>query len=62
MPTAGAPAATRTFRIWDGVGSGQRDGAIQPAGGVVIDAEMRTQFSVLLDYLFDWGWLSNPVP
>lgn len=62
MPTAGAPAATRTFRIWNGAGAGQQDGNINPVGGTVIDAEVRSTVAAILDYLHGWGWVTNPSP
>lgn len=61
MPTAGVPAATRTFRIWDGAGTGQQT-VLPPSGGAVQDTECRDKLQELLVALFNWGWLSNPLP
>ncbi len=62
MPRGSAPAATLTFRIWNGAGAGQQDGNINPSGGSVVDAEVRSTVAAILDYLHGWGWVTNPSP
>lgn len=58
----GTASATRTFAIFTGVGAGQKNGAILPAGGAVVDAEMRAAFDTFVNYFFNWGWVTNPTP
>jgi len=61
MPTVAAPAATRTFRIWNGVGTGQGT-ILSPTTGTVVDVEARNALDALLELMHDWGWVTNPNP
>lgn len=57
MPRGAPPAATLTFRIWDGAGAGQQ-AFLAPSGGSVVDVEMRSVFSQFMDYMVNWGWIA----
>lgn len=61
MPTVSAPAATRTFRIWNGAGDGQGT-VLTPTTGTVVDTEVRAALDSLLQQMHEWGWLTNPNP
>ncbi len=54
----GTTSATRTFRIWDGAGFGQKP-FVDPGGtGEVIDAEARTAILAISNALHAWGWFA----
>jgi hypothetical protein len=63
QPRGSSPAAGETFRIWDGAGASQVNGAtLLPSGGSVVDTELRAVHQLLVEALYAWGWVSNPEP